>query len=98
MDKDQIDAAMAPLRARIDAVDAQLIELLAERYRIVGEVANFKAVRGIAPVQSARAQAVQDRAVAAGRAAGLDPVFVADIWARLIAHAHAMEGEIVGGA
>ena len=74
------------------------MDALAERYRIVGEVAAFKAARGIAVVQPARAQAVRDQAVAMGRATGLDPAFVGRVWDMLIAHAHALEGDSVSRA
>jgi chorismate mutase len=98
VDRAEIDAALAPFRARLDDVDARIVEALAERYRIVQEVAAFKAPRGIAPVQPARAQAVKDQAVEAGRAAGLDPAFVGRVWELLIAHAHALEGAVVRDA
>ncbi|HBH26991.1 MAG TPA: chorismate mutase [Rhodospirillaceae bacterium] len=95
MDSTDTDAALAPFRAQLDDIDAQLVQLLAERYQVVSEVAAFKARRGIAVVQPARAQAVQDRAVEAGRKAGLDPAFVRSLWGLLIDHAHVLEGGIV---
>lgn len=95
MKKEDIDAALSPLRAQIDTIDAKMIDLLAERYRIVREVAVFKAQNDIAVVQPARAKAVQDRAVALGESAGLNPAFVRSLWSLLIAHAHAIEHYIL---
>jgi len=42
------------MRTRIDQVDAQLLELLKERYGIVGEVAAYKAANGLSVYDAAR--------------------------------------------
>ncbi len=90
-----IDESLAPFRAQIDAIDAQLVALLAQRFDVVRQVADFKAAHDVAVVQPVRAQAVKDRAIVLGAAQGLDPAFVGTLWEMLIAHAHALEGEIM---
>lgn len=47
-------ADLKELRTRIDTVDAQLRELLKERYRIVGELAVYKAANGLPAFDAAR--------------------------------------------
>lgn len=42
------------MRARIDAVDAKIEDLLKERYTIVGEVASYKAANGLPVYDAAR--------------------------------------------
>ncbi len=42
------------MRTRIDAVDAQLIRLLGERFGIVGEIAAYKAANGLPVYDAAR--------------------------------------------
>ncbi len=45
------------LRDRIDTVDAQLLDLLKERYGIVKEVAEYKAANGLPVYDAAREEA-----------------------------------------
>ena len=42
------------MRTRIDAVDAKIEDLLKERYKIVGEVASYKAANGLPVYDAAR--------------------------------------------
>ena len=82
-------------RARIDAIDEQLVALLAQRFRIVAEVGHIKAREGIAVVQSDRARAVKDRVVAMARAQGLDGDLLRAIYDLMIDHAHTLENDIL---
>jgi chorismate mutase len=69
------DAQLARFRASIDNIDAALIHLLAERFKITQDVGRYKATAGLPAADPAR----EDRQVARLRAlaeeAGLDPVF-----------------------
>lgn len=69
------DEQLAKFRASIDNIDAALIHLLAERFRITQEVGQFKATAGLPPADPGR----EDRQIARLRAlaeeSGLDPVF-----------------------
>src|SRR6185437_3446431 len=55
---EQERALMAPYRARIDALDAQIVALLGERFGIISEVAKLKAEHGMAPIVPARIEEV----------------------------------------
>ena len=61
---------LTALRSRIDAIDARLIELLAERFRATDAVGRLKASAGLAAVDAAREaqQALRYRALAAQHA------------------------------
>ena len=69
------DAALAAFRASIDNIDAALIHILAERFRITQAVGAFKAANHLAPSDPAR----EDRQIARLRKlaedAQLDPDF-----------------------
>jgi chorismate mutase len=71
MSNGQLDA----YRASIDNIDAALVHLLAERFKITQAVGRYKAESGMPPADPAR----EDQQVARLRAlaveAGLDPAF-----------------------
>ena len=70
-----IDDQLARYRASIDNIDAALVHLLAERFKITQAVGEYKAASGLPPADPGR----EDRQIARLRAlaeqAGLDPVF-----------------------
>lgn len=55
---------LAPLRARIDALDNRLVELLAERAKVVQEVGEYKRQHGLPVYVPHREREVIDRAIA----------------------------------
>jgi len=81
---EQEKAVMAPYRARIDALDAQIVALLGQRFGIIGEVAKLKAERGIAPILPARVEEVVAHARARAEQAGVDPNLVEKIYRIII--------------
>ena len=58
------DPEIAALRARIDAVDAELARLVAARVAIVREIAAWKAARGVPLLDPDRERAIIARAAA----------------------------------
>ncbi|MEO1143722.1 MAG: chorismate mutase, partial [Pseudomonadota bacterium] len=84
-------------RKQIDALDDQIMNLIAERFAICAEVGHFKATHGIAVMQPERAAAVKERNVARGEAEGLRPVFTNALYELLINEACALENEIIDG-
>ena len=69
------DEQLADFRRSIDKVDAELVRLLAERFRITNEIGEYKAANGLAPVDLVRQHRQIDglRRLAADE--GLDPDF-----------------------
>ena len=88
-------ASLDPLRRRIDAVDDRLIDLLAERFAIVREVAVRKREEGLSVVQPERARLVIERNAERAAAKDLDPDLVRRIWTMMIDAAHVIEDRIV---
>lgn len=70
-----IDATLEGYRDSIDNIDAALVFMLAERFKVTQKVGRYKAAAGLAPADPAReaAQIARLRALAAD--AKLDPEF-----------------------
>jgi chorismate mutase-like protein len=82
-------------RARIDALDNDIIRAVATRLAICREVALFKKTEGLAMMQPDRVEAVKNRAAAAGVAVGLDRDFVVDLYSLIIGEACRLEDELM---
>ena len=75
---------LEPYRARIDAIDDRIVDLLVERTGIIREVAHVKHEHDIPAVLQDRVDAVRERAAARAQSKGLDPQLVRELYARLI--------------
>lgn len=69
------DEGLAEYRASIDNIDAALIFLLAERFKITKRVGGYKAAAGLPPADPDREAAQVARFRELARAANLDPDF-----------------------
>ena len=69
------DDQLARFRASIDNIDAALVHMLAERFKITQAVGEYKAVAGLPPADPGREQAQIARLRALATEAGLDPAF-----------------------
>jgi chorismate mutase/prephenate dehydrogenase len=80
----QAPVELADLRASIDAVDRRVLELLAERMRIVTEVARFKRNERVEIRDYDRERHVLDARRALARELGLDPAPVEAIYRQIL--------------
>ena len=74
---------MTDVRAGVDAVDRQLVDLLAIRFRFMTAAARIKQDRGTVRDEERKAQVITN-AKAAAEAAGVPPQLVGDLWERLV--------------
>ena len=88
---------MAALRAGIDALDARLVALLAERARFIDRAVELKRAEGLPARIPVRVAEVLDRVRARAAAEGLDPDLVEALWRRLIDWSIAREEQALGG-
>lgn len=75
---------LKPHRARIDAIDDQIIDLLARRLDIIDEVAQLKAARDIPAVLEDRVNEVIDRVAERAGEKGMDPELARRLYAVLV--------------
>ena len=71
----EIPAELASLRKSIDNIDAALVHLLAERFKVTQQVGRLKARSGMPPSDPAREAAPLQRLRALASEADLDPAF-----------------------
>jgi chorismate mutase len=71
----EVTAELARLRASIDNMDAALVHLLAERFKITQQVGELKAANGLPPADPAREAQQIARLRALAEEARLDPEF-----------------------
>ncbi len=69
------DEQLERYRSSIDNIDAALIHLLAERFKITQEVGRYKAEAGLPPADPDREDRQIERLRALAEESGLDPVF-----------------------
>lgn len=81
---DEEKALLAPYRAKIDALDAQIVALLGQRFDVIHDVARLKAEHGIAPILPDRVEEVVRHARAKAEKAGVDPKLVEQIYRIII--------------
>lgn len=84
---------LATKRLEIDRIDEQLIELLADRFRVCLKIAGIKRAHGLPVMQPTRVKQVKARRAQRAAEVGLDPEFVRKLWDQLIAEACRLEDE-----
>lgn len=72
---DNSDPTLDDLRSSIDNIDAALVHLLAERFKITKAVGEHKKTVGLPPADPAREQEQIARLRELAETAGLDPTF-----------------------
>ncbi|CAM3086119.1 isochorismate pyruvate lyase [Paracoccus aminovorans] len=89
------DSAMPDLRARIDALDARLIALLAERSALIDEAARIKARESLPARIHSRVEEVAANARRLAAEQGLDPDLAERLWRVMMEHFIAQEDRLL---
>ena len=79
-------AALEALRQQIDAIDTQLVDLLAQRLKVVEEVAKVKQQHDLPTFHPAREENLISARRAQAAQAGMDPDFVEDLFRTMLRH------------
>ena len=67
---------MEPYRARLDDIDLQLIQDLADRFHVTGSIGEYKILHNLAILQPDRYKAISDILTEKGKELGLDEDFI----------------------
>ena len=76
--------SMAELRAQIDAIDIELITLLATRSRYIDRAVDLKKIEGLPARTPVRVAEVLDKVSTAASDKALDPELARTLWSELI--------------
>mgnify|MGYP001823423215 FL=1 len=95
-----VDPQLADYRSSIDNIDAALVHLLAERFKITKAVGRYKATVELPPADPAREQIQIARLRALAEESGLDPAFTEKFLRFVVAevihhHQRIAEGESI---
>ncbi|WEF23725.1 chorismate mutase [Paracoccus sp. S3-43] len=88
---------MATLRAHIDALDEQLVALLAQRHALIARAARIKEQVGLPARIDDRVEEVVANVGRHAASRGLDPVLIQTVWRQLIEAAIAQEDRYLNG-
>ncbi len=75
MEEQQFDEQLSEFRSSIDNIDAALVHLLAERFKITKAVGRYKKDAQLAPADPGREELQLARLRTLAEESGLDPVF-----------------------
>ncbi|ABL68803.1 MULTISPECIES: chorismate mutase [Paracoccus] len=89
------NSAMHELRTRIDALDARLVALLAERSALIDEAARIKARENLPARIDSRVEEVAANARTLAAEHGLDPDLAEQLWRVMMEHFIAQEDRVL---
>lgn len=81
---DEYSSLLKPFRKEIDSLDEKLVDLLAQREKIIHAVAKIKAQHNIPAVLQSRVDEVRENAVEIGKTYGADENYIREIYKTII--------------
>ena len=96
-DQSTTTESLALLRQEIDRLDDELLELLAKRMRVSGEIGRFKKEHSMPVIQADRYNSLMEKRVNAGESLGMSADFIRTILAAIHEESVNKQLEIVNG-
>jgi methylmalonyl-CoA epimerase len=87
--------ALADMRAVLDQLDDELVEVIARRLELCRQIAHVKKDQGVPMMQDARVREVKRRTAARGASRGVEPRFLARLYDCIIDEACRIESEVL---
>jgi len=85
---------LTTLRAQIDQIDVKILDLIADRLQLAREVGEYKKMRNIPPLDSARWEDVLKNRLAKASELALPEVSIRSIWQEFHAMSLQVEEEV----
>ena len=85
------EKTLQDFRKEIDALDKELVDLIAKRFNIIDQVAHYKDKHDIPAVIPERVDEVRDNAASYAQTLGLNKDLIAQIWQMMIDEACRVE-------
>jgi 4-amino-4-deoxychorismate mutase len=79
----------------MDRLDANIVDLIAQRFSVCGQIAEMKGQAGIPVMQPGRVLEVRQRCARLGAERGLNPDFVDQLYQLIIAEVCRVEEELI---
>jgi chorismate mutase len=79
-DTDEFTSKMTKLRANIDVLDANLLDLLGKRMKVADEIGQVKKENNVAILQNNRWNEIQEKMIAEGAKKGLTEEFIVKLF------------------
>jgi chorismate mutase len=95
--KDMANNNLNSLRQEIDALDAKILGLLAQRMKLVFKVGVYKKQQGIVPLDQTRWQKILKSKLLLAQKLGLDKDMIKDIYERIHESALKLESKVQKG-
>lgn len=86
---------LSGFRKNLNELDAQLIEVLGKRYKIIRDVGHYKKVNSIPMMQSKRVEEVKEKCAKLGLEHDLDGDFIRNLYTVIIDEACRIEDIII---
>jgi len=84
------------LRAKLDEIDEELVNVIAKRVALIPEVAKYKKENGLPRKDAEREDGLIEAKRKIATELGVSPELVEDVFRRLIQESHIIEKEIIG--
>jgi chorismate mutase len=96
-DADEYTSKMAKLRANIDVLDANLLELLGKRMKVADQIGQVKKDANVAVLQSNRWVEIQEKMIAEGAKKGLSQEFITKLFKEIHQESIGHQEKIING-
>jgi len=80
-----MDFSLDEIRAQLDYVDDQIVDLLGERFELISKVSLLKKSQGLETYQSVRENQILDRVLKKGKEKGLNPLLLQALFLQIFA-------------
>lgn len=91
----KLEGSLDALRTRLDAIDAELLERVRQRFECIVDIAKYKLEHGVPMMQPDRVSLVHERAARFGALHGIDGAFLRGLYQLIVQEACRVEDALI---